>query len=119
VNYKIGDKAYHRKYYQQHRTKKDLYRKEWISKNQDKLHSYRLKAAGYGISKLDYDRMYQIQGGECKICKVHQTDLKKRLSVDHDHITGKVRGLLCTRCNVCLGIYEKYKQAFTNYLEGK
>jgi hypothetical protein len=48
---------------------------------------------------IDYDRLYQIQQGNCAICKKHQTELGERLHVDHDHTTGIVRGLLCRNCN--------------------
>jgi Recombination endonuclease VII len=65
----------------------------------------------YGITQLDYDRMYQIQSGCCNICKVHQSLLKKSLAVDHCHKTNKIRGLLCEDCNLALG---RFKDSFTN-----
>lgn len=39
------------------------------------------------------------QGNSCAICKKHESSFKKRLAVDHNHKTGKVRGLLCYYCN--------------------
>ena len=51
----------------------------------------------------DYNRHFQIQGGMCKICGAHQSQLKSPLHVDHDHKTGIFRGLLCFKCNVALG----------------
>jgi 5-methylcytosine-specific restriction endonuclease McrA len=39
------------------------------------------------------------QGGKCAICKKPQSDFKHRLSLDHNHKTGQLRGLLCYRCN--------------------
>lgn len=54
----------------------------------------------YGITKAQYDAMFIAQDGRCAIClKVSD----KRLSVDHDHKTGKVRKLLCNSCNMILG----------------
>ena len=47
-----------------------------------------------------YAEMLDAQGGVCAICN---QKCKKRLSVDHDHITGEIRGLLCRRCNLVLG----------------
>jgi hypothetical protein len=58
----------------------------------------------YGITVDDYDRMLVAQNGVCAICR--QPCLTgKRLAVDHDHATGKVRGLLCSNCNQGLGHY--------------
>ena len=57
----------------------------------------------YGITIGDYNAMFLSQEGSCKICKAHQTGLKKKLVVDHCHSTGKVRGLLCDKCNRGIG----------------
>lgn len=57
----------------------------------------------YGITELEYNKMFDDQHGKCFICKTHQSDLKKRLAVDHNHKTGKIRKLLCSRCNSSLG----------------
>ncbi len=65
---------------------------------------------------VDYDRLYQIQQGCCAICRIHQTKLNRRLDVDHNHLTGKVRGLLCMKCNTAVGQYEKLKDAIQGYL---
>ena len=57
----------------------------------------------YGITLANYDAMYHEQEGCCAICGVHQLDIKRRFCVDHCHITGQVRGLLCHSCNVGIG----------------
>jgi hypothetical protein len=44
--------------------------------------------------------MLQEQLGVCAIC--HEVDIDRRLSVDHNHVTGKVRGLLCRKCNTAI-----------------
>ncbi|QDK03498.1 endonuclease VII [Mycobacterium phage Lucyedi] len=54
--------------------------------------------ATYGISPEEYWQIYEFQGGRCYICQ-RANGKFKRLSVDHDHKTGIVRGLLCTMCN--------------------
>lgn len=51
----------------------------------------------YGLSAEDYAELVRRQGGKCAICRA--VPRSKRLAVDHDHKTGAVRGLLCSRCN--------------------
>lgn len=58
----------------------------------------------YGIGIDRYAAMFEAQGGCCAICLTHQSKLKRKLHVDHDHATGKVRGLLCQLCNTALGL---------------
>ena len=58
----------------------------------------------YGITFEQYVQMFSDQGEVCAICK-QQCQTKKSLSVDHDHETGRVRGLLCNRCNRALGMF--------------
>ena len=55
----------------------------------------------FGLTVETYDAMLVAQNGVCKICGNPPTT--ERLSVDHDHQTGKLRGLLCRHCNVGLG----------------
>jgi Recombination endonuclease VII len=55
--------------------------------------------------------MAQQQMDLCAIC-----DRKVELVVDHSHTTSKVRGLLCRRCNMCLGWYEKHAVRACQYL---
>ncbi|HAM41948.1 MAG TPA: hypothetical protein DCP69_11645 [Candidatus Omnitrophica bacterium] len=55
----------------------------------------------YGISMEEYDRWLEAQNGRCAICEAEPS--RRMLAVDHDHETGKIRGLLCTRCNVAIG----------------
>jgi hypothetical protein len=57
----------------------------------------------YKITLAKYEIMLANQNSCCKICGRHQSELKKALGVDHDHITGKIRGLLCQKCNTGLG----------------
>jgi len=58
----------------------------------------------FGITLEAFNAMFEEQKGCCYICGVHQSLLKKNLCVDHCHITGKVRKLLCFKCNVGIGM---------------
>ena len=58
----------------------------------------------YGIDGSKYDALLIAQGGVCAICKKKdKSDRGEHLSVDHDHLNGRVRGLLCSSCNKLLG----------------
>jgi hypothetical protein len=56
----------------------------------------------------------------CAICKISASELDRELSVDHDHATDKVRGLLCSPCNIGLGIFQdniEFLQEAIKYLK--
>jgi hypothetical protein len=57
----------------------------------------------YGITLQEHQEMYDNQSGRCAICKKEGDGKWKKLCVDHNHETGKVRQLLCRRCNMILG----------------
>jgi hypothetical protein len=65
----------------------------------------------YGITSADFDAILKRQRAACAICRCGEVargrDGKKRLKVDHDHATGRVRGLLCNACNTALGHLER------------
>lgn len=50
----------------------------------------------------EYDALAEAQGGVCAVCE-KECSFGRALAVDHDHQAGRVRGLLCARCNVTLG----------------
>lgn len=56
----------------------------------------------YGLAKGEYAKLYEFQGGHCALCR-RATGASRKLSVDHDHADGQVRGLLCRPCNTLLG----------------
>lgn len=58
----------------------------------------------FGISLADYEALYEQQGGVCDVCSNGTT---RHLDIDHDHTTGKVRGLLCSACNTALGLLQE------------
>lgn len=83
------------------------YMRMWRKKNPNKQHATDIKRL-YGLSLEAYNQMLSAQNCQCKICgKQHDPSLKRgRLYVDHDHKTGKIRGLLCAACNSALGYFQ-------------
>lgn len=69
----------------------------------------------YGLTSEQYVQMLDDQKGVCAICANPPPEGKK-LHVDHNHTTGEVRRLLCSRCNGALGWFEKYENDINNYL---
>jgi hypothetical protein len=55
------------------------------------------------LSRFDYAKLLVEQNNCCAICGIESTDMKRELSVDHNHETNKIRGLLCDHCNIGLG----------------
>lgn len=82
--------------------------KRFHDNNKDKRRDYRLRK-DYGITLVQYNKMFSDQNGLCGICNKPETSISshtkkiKFLSVDHNHITGEARSLLCSRCNCLIG----------------
>lgn len=72
----------------------------------ERAHEKRVQRV-YGLASGEYQALYSFQDGLCWICRVGR-GITKALAVDHDHDTGEVRGLLCSRCNYdLLGNYDQ------------
>jgi hypothetical protein len=85
--------------------------------------SLRIRTRRYDITVEGYRDLFDQQCGVCAICKQPETRVAKgticTLSVDHDHETGRVRGLLCDKCNRGLGMFQEDMerlQSAINYL---
>ncbi len=87
-----------------HRQKYQLNKDWYINRNLRK----------YNITLVEYNDMLDKQGGVCYIC--HQPSLTKMLAVDHNHSTGKVRKLLCNRCNTALGLLRENVDVIKNMI---
>lgn len=70
----------------------------------------------YGLSMEEFNRMKELQLNVCAICK-EPCNSGHDLSVDHNHTTGQVRGLLCKRCNLALGYLREDEGIIKNMLE--
>ena len=83
-------------------------RNSWYQKNKKKNKDHQLKYK-FGITIEDFDRMVESQNGLCAICEGENVKIRGKvvaLAVDHNHKTGKVRGLLCNGCNTSLGRFK-------------
>lgn len=79
--------------------------RRWRENNPDKVKALHLKKK-YNLTLDQWNSMFLEQQGKCKVCETHQDNLEKELAVDHCHKTGKIRGLLCVRCNRAIGLLE-------------
>lgn len=81
--------------------------KEWRTKKIaiDPQHDKKRNVKRYGIDLSTYNLMLDSQDGHCACCptKPGAENMGRGLAVDHDHVTGRVRGLLCGKCNSMLG----------------
>lgn len=100
--------AKNKEWREKHKEEKRIYMQKWHADNRKRdLTKDRLNWVQrmYGISKEDYIAMENEQQGSCYICGMANSNGRK-LSLDHDHTTGKVRRLICHKCNVILGMSE-------------
>ena len=92
------------------RGKYNQYQSDWKSNNIDKVRRYKWKMR-FGITPEQYNELLIVQGGVCAVCgkpkskKHNKSNRDQMLSVDHDHITDQVRGLLCQDCNIAIGYF--------------
>jgi hypothetical protein len=93
---------YNQRWYYRHRDSVLSHQRKWRKEHPDNVKNVRLKNS-FGITLDDYNKMFQNQRGCCLICGKHQSNLVRRLSVDHNHKTERIRGLLCSKCNCILG----------------
>lgn len=111
------------------REKRKLYRKEWRLKNKDRLLEQdrawkqanrqriallarlryqknaqkeldRIRLKKYGITGDEFRKILKYQNFKCPVCN---RKITKNLSVDHNHLTGRIRGLICNNCNLAIG----------------
>lgn len=66
-------------------------------------YNHKYQIGKLGITRKQYKELFDNQNGRCSVCRKTS---KRRLVVDHDHKTGKIRGLLCTKCNMSLGLLD-------------
>jgi hypothetical protein len=120
---------YARNYYEKNKTRFKKWHKAYRENNKDKIRvmirNWYIKQ--YGLSLEQHTSMLKKQNGVCAICgnKEIWKDSKgriKNLSIDHNHVTNEIRGLLCNRCNRLLGLINddiKILKSTIKYLSNK
>jgi hypothetical protein len=88
---------------------KDRQKTRWESRSPKRRLEQHLKYK-YGITREEFNQSWESQGGKCAICLIELPDLmvyenrRRQYAIDHNHDTGKFRGILCNRCNAMLGM---------------
>lgn len=91
---------------------KEIYRKYRRSKKgkiKNKRWAKKKRLMDYGITEEVLENIKQKQNNKCAICGKIINEFTKDFAIDHDHKTGKVRGLLCMNCNIGLGAFRDNK----------
>jgi hypothetical protein len=110
-----------RKYYSD---KPDQY-KDYVKKRNYKYQGIYKRVANlktFGLTVKDYDEMLIAQNNQCAICGTFKCGSGRRFAIDHCHHTGKIRGLLCLRCNQAIGkFHDNYflLQQAADYVAGR
>jgi len=109
--------AYGIEYYKAHKEQRRNYDKNRVRNKEKEQVQQRIRVLMkvYGLNPEDYAKMLVEQNGKCAICGSLPNG--KNLFVDHDHITGKVRGLLCNSCNITLGTVKESTETLAKMIE--
>lgn len=114
-------KEYYKEYRKKNAEKLNANNKKWREENKEQDALVMLKARlkrKYNLSIKEYETLIESQNNSCKICGIHaKNNIKGKLYIDHCHTTGKVRGLLCMKCNSALGLLNDDKTLVQNLIE--
>lgn len=109
-------------YQKKNRDKANEANRRYRQKYPNKKREERLKRE-FGITLVVYQQMFNEQNGCCKICYKPETRSVAKsgkindLAVDHCHTTGKIRGLLCGKCNTAIGLLNEDENILNNCIE--
>ena len=99
---------YKREYRKKHAQERNIKRRAEYATIPSEERSRRRRIKGlaeYGLNSAQYNKMFAEQNGRCAICGRQGSEFKRALSIDHNHKTKHVRGLLCPNCNTGLGLF--------------
>jgi hypothetical protein len=104
------------------RDERNEYMREYRKKNPLRFRNYVLKSR-FKITAEEYEKLLLDQNGQCAICSKAETancnwtSKTRMLAIDHCHVTGKIRGLLCGKCNTGLGLLNDSETLLENALK--
>jgi hypothetical protein len=101
-------KEWYKGYIQNNRERKNEVSKTHYIKNRDKLFCKK-----YNCTQEQLDELRSRSNEKCEICGIES----KKLHIDHNHKTGKLRGILCNRCNMGIGSFEDSMELFQKVIE--
>ncbi len=118
--HKLFRKKNHQEYYKKH--------KLWINKKNNAYYATHKKEAAlrnnksrvrkyFGISYEEYLSYFEQSNGYCAICGKHYGNVKSGLGLDHNHVTGKIRGVLCRGCNAKVAWLENFSVKVKEHLD--
>jgi hypothetical protein len=116
-------RATNRRSYRKHKTCDDRKKPsadEKRASNRVRCKRYKL-LVNYNLTLEAWNAMFEAQGKRCKICRTNTPTSKRKWQLDHCHITGEVRGILCHHCNIGLGHFRddpKLMRAAAAHVEG-
>ena len=114
-------KEYNKEYRKKNVEKLNANNKKWREENKEQDALVMLKARlkrKYNLSIDEYKTLIESKNNSCKVCGTHaKNNLKGKLYIDHCHTTGKVRVLLCMKCNSALGLLNDDKALIQNLLD--
>jgi len=79
--------------------------REWARRNPEKVKNAALRLR-FNVTLKEYNDLLLTQNNKCAICLIDMSRVSRKFAVDHDHKTGKIRGLLCGQCNRGLGYFK-------------
>lgn len=93
-----------RRSYEKNKEKRRADSRRWAQENPEHRRDYHLRKK-YGITLEQYTEMSARQAHRCAICHAKEKEGGRPLAVDHDHLSGAIRGLLCGQCNRGIGSF--------------
>lgn len=113
---KLRIKLYGKEYGKKNRKKRLMQNKKYKQSEKGKNARHRDLIKTYGLTVEQYDQMLELQNGVCAICGGQNKD-GRRLFIDHCHQSKKIRGLLCTKCNLMLGAVNDSVEVLANAIK--